>query len=503
MKRLPLATGCAKLGQYDCFEYPTYEMKLREILQCAALLSFISLSGCISVPEPEYPTAISASTLVHADDPALVDDLERRTFDYFWQTVNPSNGLIPDRYPTPSFSSIAAVGFALTAYTIGIERGYISREQGSARTLITLKFFHDAPQGPESRGRSGFRGFFYHFLDMQNGSRYRNTELSTIDTALLISGALTSAAYFDSSDPTEVKIRTLADDLYRKVDWNWASHDDGGVAMGWNPETGLMQKSWLGFNEGMLIYLLGLGSPTHPLTDSSWQLWTTTYEKNWRFEFGQNYLAYPTLFVHQFTPVWVDLRGIKDAFMRAKGIDYFENARRATYANRGYAIANPKYWSAFSANLWGLTASDGPGLAYRPHGGKIRRFLGYAGRGIALFDDGTLAPNGAIGSLPFAPEIVLPAIAEMRNRYGGYLYSTYGFRDSFNPSFSWLPKTGKFVPRLGWFDVDYVGIDQGLIIGMVENYRSGLIWKLMRDNPYLRRGLLRAGFTGGWLESKK
>jgi hypothetical protein len=436
-----------------------------------------------------------------AADMAMLEDIEHRSFNYFWATANPANGLVPDRYPTPSPTSIAAVGFALTAYPIGVERGYITRQQALARVRTTLAFFHDAPQGRQRHGKAGFHGFFYHFLDMQTGRRYRHCELSTIDTALLIAGVLVVENYFNGADPAEAEVRRLADELYRGVDWAWSAHADGGVTMGWTPESGAMVGNWHGYNEGILIYLLGLGSPTHPLGDAGWRVWISTYPQNWRTEYGQTYLAYPTLFVHQFTPVWVDPRGIRDAFMREKGIDYFENTRRATYANRAYAIANPLRWAGYGERLWGLTASDGPGGGWRSFRGQRRRFLGYAARGIGHFDDGTLAPNGPIGSIAFAPEIVLPAITEMRRRFGEHLYSSYGFLDAFNPSVEFSTATGTVVKGLGWFNGDYLGIDEGLIVAMIENYRTGLVWKLMRNDPYIRRGLERAGFRGGWLQT--
>lgn len=434
-------------------------------------------------------------------DKVMLEDLEHRTFNYFWETADPVNGLIPDRFPTPSFASIAAVGFALTAYPIGAERGYITRAQAADRVRRTLKFFLNSRQGPERHGQTGFHGLYYHFLDLKTGQRYRDSELSTIDTALLMAGVLTSAQYFTALEPVEVEIRRVADELYRRVDWSWITHADGGVAMGWRPEAGPMRDNWKGYNEGILIYILGLGSPTHPLPDTAWSVWTSTYADNWRSEYGQTYLAYPTLFVHQFTPIWIDPRGIRDSFMRARDLDYFENSRRATYANRAYAIANPEGWSGYGERLWGLTASDGPGDTRHSYHGKRQQFSGYSARGIALFDDGTLAPNGPIGSIAFAPELAIPAITEMKQRFGDHLYSTYGFLDAFNPSFKFKSVTGTVIKGLGWFDVDYLGIDEGLIISMIENYRSGMIWALMRTNPYLRRGLERAGFSGGWLEA--
>jgi hypothetical protein len=202
--------------------------------------------------------------------------------------------------------------------------------------------------------------------------------------------------------------------------------------------------------------------------------------------------------------VWLDFRNLQDAYMRRRGIDYFENSRRATYAQQAYAIANPDGWIGYGQNVWGLTACDGPGDMTLAIGGRPRELHGYAARGLSSYDDGTLAPTAMVSSLPFAPEIVLPGIRALRARYGAAIYRDYGFIDAFNPSF---PATahaasGTQVPGVGWVDVDYLGIDQGPIVGMIENQRSELLWKVMRQSAYLRRALLRAGFTGGWLEAR-
>jgi hypothetical protein len=339
---------------------------------------------------------------------------------------------------------------------------------------------------------------------MATGQRYANTELSTIDTSLLIAGVLTAATYFDRGDAGEVEARALADDLYRRVDWTWAMSDASGlVAMGWKPDTGLYAAGWRGYNEAMILYVLGLGSPTHPLPDTAWAAWAASYAPAWKREYGQTYLSFPPLFGHQYSHVWIDFRGIQDAFMRAHGSDYFQNSRAATYAQQAYAVANPLGWKDYGASVFGVTACDGPGMLTASYQGQIRSFLGYAGRGMGgteTFDDGTLAPTGVAASIAFAPEIVVPALIEMQRRYGDALYSTYGFLDAFNPSYPGsAPQHGHVVAGLGWFDTDYLGIDQGPIVAMAENYRSELIWKLMRTNPYLRAGLGRAGFTGGWL----
>jgi hypothetical protein len=469
-----------------------------------------------SAPAPAAPTSRTPTPTAEASgalaepqavlfDPFL-SELEERTFRYFWETANPQNGLIPDRYPTPSFASIAAVGFGLTAYPIGVERQYITRAEARDRVLATLKFFVRAPNE---------HGFFYHFLDMKTGARANDSEVSTVDTALLLAGMLFCQSYFDTQHPREVQIRKLIDEIYRRVDWTWAQPRPPVVALAWTPESGFSGIDWQGYNEAMLVYLLALGSPTHPISPQAWDMWTRTYDKHWGTLYDQTYLSFGPLFGHQYTHVWVDFRGIRDAFMRAHGIDYFENSRRATYTQRRYAIANPKHWQAYGKNIWGFSASDGPGGS-EPYGGQEASFMRYAARGVGvgrIVDDGTIAPTAAISSLPFAPEIVLPATLEMYHRFGSSIFSVYGFLDAFNASFdntpdavgqshthvpdSTIPDPHK--PYNGWVDQDYIGIDEGPILAMIENYRSDLVWRVMRNDPYLRTGLEKAGFSGGWL----
>jgi len=427
-------------------------------------------------------------------DPLLAD-LEERTFRFFWDTANPKNGLVPDRYPTPSFASIAAVGFALTAYPVGVERGYITRAQAGQRVLATLRFLAHAPTQ---------QGFFYHFLDMRTGARANESEISTVDTSLLLAGVLFCHGYFDRQNPRESEIRRLGGEIYRRVDWPWAQPRPPAIALAWTPEHGFSTLDWNGYNEAMLVYLLALGSPRHPIGPAAWMFWTSTYEKHWGTLYDQTYLGFAPLFGHQYTHVWVDFRGIRDAYMREHGLDYFENSRRATYTQRRYAIANPQHWRAYGKNIWGLSASDGPGPASEPYRGKEASFLTYAARGVGvarIVDDGTIAPTAAISSLPFAPEIVMPATLAMYQRFGSSIYSSYGFLDAFNPSFAVSDRRYRGLKDAGWVDPDYIGIDEGPILAMIENYRSELIWCVMRGDPYLRQGLERAGFSGGWLES--
>jgi hypothetical protein len=437
----------------------------------------------------------------------MMADVERRTFQWFWDSANPGNGLIPDHYPGPSFSSIASVGFGLTAYGVGVEHGYITRAQAVDRTLTTLRFFASAQQNDSEDDATGYHGFFYHFLDMRTGKRFaRWTELSSVDTTLLLGGVLFAQSYYDRDTPKEKEIRTLADQIYRRVDWTWMQPRAPLISMGWTPGGKFIDADWKGYDEGMLIYILALGSPTHAISGDAWPAWTGTYPKQWGRFYGQTFLNFAPLFGHQYSEAWVDFRGIRDAWSRAHDLDYFENGRRAVYAQRAYAIANPEHWTGYGETVWGLTACNGPGdITLNLPGKGERKFDGYTARGAGLdyvSDDGTIAPTAAGGSIAFAPELVVPALQAMQERYGDDVYDRYGFVDAFNPSFDtdMQPKEGLVVRGKGWFDTLQIGIDQGPIVLMIENWRSGFVWKVMRRNPYVRKGLERAGFSGGWLE---
>ncbi|QXD15149.1 hypothetical protein GQ464_017355 [Rhodocaloribacter litoris] len=465
-----------------------------------ALLAFSCLNAACDTER-----RASSETAGLRDDP-FVEDLSARTFRWFWETTNPANGLVPDRAPEPPFSSIAAVGFGLTAYGVGVERGYVSRQEAAERTLTTLRFFWEAPQGPEPAGRAGYRGFFYHFLDMETGERFRTTELSTIDTALLMAGVLFAQAYFDRDDPTEAAIRAYADSLYRRVEWPWFQRDRAPlITMGWHPERGFGRAAYEGYNEAMILYILALGSPTHPIAPDVWDAWTSTYL--WGDFYGYEHVQFSPLFGHQYSHVWIDYRGIFDDYMREKGIDYFENSRRATLSQRAYAIDNPRGFRDYGENIWGLTACDGPAGATFVVNGDSVRFHRYWARGASLRhinDDGTIAPTAAGGSVPFAPDVTLAALKAMRDRYGDRVYNEYGFVDAFNPTFTFEAETefGVVDPEYGWFDGQQLGIDQGPILLMLENFRSELVWETMKKSPYIVRGLCRAGFRGGWLEGR-
>jgi len=483
---------------------------MRVLKSAVAVFTSLLLVACsASLPtratQAATPRVADSRSADSRSNEAIVEDLQHRTFNWFWETTNARNGLVPDRWPTKSFSSIAAVGFGLTAYGIGAERGWISREAAAQRTLTTLQWFLQAPSGPQASGVTGHKGFYYHFLDMESGERFEKVELSTVDTTLFLAGALFAQSYYDRDDATEAAIRAAAEELYRRPEWKWALARPPRISMGWTPERGLHDYDWNGYNEAMIVLILALGSPTHPVNADTWTEYTRTYR--WDTFYGQEHLNFAPLFGHQYSHVWIDFRGIQDAYMREKGIDYFENSRRATLAQRAYAIDNPGKWRDYGENIWGLTACDGPMDATVTIDGRERSFKSYTARGAAageINDDGTVAPTAAASAIVFTPEISIAAIREMSTRYGDNLYGKYGFLDSFNPTLRETRelKHGRVDPNAGWFDLDYLGIDQGPIIAMIENHRSELVWRMMKKNPHVIRGLKRAGFTGGWMEGK-
>ncbi len=426
--------------------------------------------------------------MVYAD----LETIQREAFSYFLHETNPQNGLVLDKTAPEWPASIAATGLALAAYPVAVEHGFMTRAAAIERILATLRFLWNSPQGPESDA-TGFHGFYYHFIDMQTGRREWQCELSTVDSALLFAGALTAGAYFSAAALEEQEIRALADALYRRADWPWAQNGGATVTHGWKPESGFLPWRWEGYDEALILYILGLGSPTHPLLESSYAAWASTYR--WEHSYGYDYLYAGPLFTHQLSHVWVDFRGIQDTFMRSRGIDYFENSRRATYVQREYAIDNPLKFAHYGAHCWGLTASEGPGPDTLIVAGIERRFYDYVGRGVPFGpDDGTLAPWAVAASLPFAPEIVLPALDYCVHDLKLTEANRYGFKASFNPTYPGVSGNAH-----GWVSPFHFGLNEGPTILMIENYRSGLLWRLMRDCPYVVTGLRRAGFTGGWL----
>jgi hypothetical protein len=422
-------------------------------------------------------------------DELLLDGLQRAAFGYFVQAANPANGLVADTSREGSPVSIAVVGFALAAYPSAVERGWMTRADAVARSLAALRFFHGSDQSGSPQA-TGYKGFYYHFLDLRTGARVWRSELSMIDTALLIAGALTASMYFSSSTSDEIELRELVDVLYRRIDWRWAQGGAVTIRQGWKPECGFLHYGWEGYSEAIVLYVLALGSPTHPLEDACYQAWTATYQ--WENLYGHDVLYAGPLFVHQFSHAWIDLRDVRDRFMREKRSDYFENSRRATYVQREYAQRNPYELAGYDENGWGLNAGDGPSDELSDGAREPRRLFGYSARGVPYGpDDGTLSCGAVLASLPFAPEIVLPAVRNMIGRYPE-MVAGQKLASGFNPSLA--GPDGR-----AWVSPGHYGLDQGIVVMMIENYRTQLIWRLMRDCPHVTSGLRRAGFRGGWL----
>jgi len=426
-------------------------------------------------------------------DDALLDTLQRHSFEYFRHETNPKNGLVRDRSQPESPASIAAVGFALASYPVGVERGWMTRAEAKERTLAVLRFFWNSAQG-KTADATGYKGFYYHFLDMETGQRDGDCELSTIDTTFLLAGMLATAAYFEGEGEDEREIRTLADALYCRADWQWAQNGGATVTHGWKPE-GFLQFRWEGYDEALLLYMMGLGSPTFPLLPASYAAWASTYQ--WKEIYDREYLYGGPLFIHQYSHLWLDFRGIQDDFMRSKNSDYFENSRRAAYIHQQYAVNNPLGFAGYGAHFWGLTASDGPGPATREIDGIERIFFDYVARGVPYGpDDGTVAPWAAVASLPFAPEIVLPTIRHFMEVYP-QVTGKYCLKCSFNLTFT--PESPQSRDKVGWTSQHHYGINLGPVVLACENHRTGLPWRLMRSCPAIVAGLRRAGFAGGWL----
>ena len=408
---------------------------------------------------------------------AILDSLQYGAFRYAWDEANPTTGLLRDRSQSGSPCSIASQGFGFSAICIAVDHGWVTRSAAAARVLTTLQTYWNGPQGTAVNGMMGYKGLFYHFLDLTTGQRMWSSELSTIDTALLLAGILDAKQFFNGSDPAEVQIRSLADAIYQRVDWTFVATCSSccpAIWMGWKPESGFSGfGAWFGYNEGSIMYLLAIGSPTHPIPGCAWNgVWTATY--NWNTQYGYTYVIFPPLFGHQYSHCWIDFRTYQDAFMSSKGITYFENSRRATYAQRAYCIANPGHWAGYGPDMWGLTASDDPPPAplYVAHGAPP-----------AQDDNGTIAPTAAISSIAFTPEISIPFILNLWNNYKSQLWGPYGFRDAFNL-------------QVNWWGADVLGIDQGPITIMIENYRTARVWNRFMSNVEIRNALVLAGFTG-------
>jgi hypothetical protein len=427
-------------------------------------------------------------------DEEMLKELQRETFDYFLSEYNEETGLVADKTGPDSPASITVAGMTISVYIAGIERNFISKHEAARRILKVLKFMYEAEQST-GKNATGYKGFFYHFLKMDTGKRAWKSELSTIDTTFFIAGALSAAAYFSGDNETESAIRQLANDLYLRVDWQWALNGDTTLSHGWSPESGFLPYRWDdNYSEALLMYVLALGSPSHPINVAGYNKWTSTFQL--KRVYNLDYLYAGPLFIHQFSHIWIDFRGIQDDFNRKAGFDYFENSKRATYVHREYAIENPKSFNGYGAFCWGLTASDGPGNQQLTIENIQRTFYGYLARGAPFGpDDGTVSPWAVVASLPFAPEIVIQTIRHAIERLDLKRHRLYGFDASFNPTYP--EKTDN---TNGWISPYRFGLNQAPIFLMIENYYSKQLWEIMKKSLPVVNGLKAAGFTCGWLD---
>jgi hypothetical protein len=426
--------------------------------------------------------------VIDLPDDELLDRLQRAAFAYFDTTTNAQNGLVADTSRANSPCSIAVVGFALSCYPIAVSRGWLTRQAAAERVLATLQFFAGSAQSDEPDA-TGHRGFYYHFLDMQHGRRVWQCELSLIDTALLLAGMLTAALFFDG-EGTESVLRAVARALYSRVDWTWALNGGDTLAQGWRPETGFLHYGWEGYNEATILYVLAIGSPTYPLPASSFAKWTFTYQ--WENLLGVDTLYSGPLFTHLFSHAWIDFRGIRDQFMREVDSDYFNNTKSAVAIQREYAARNPHEFIGYCRDLWGITAGDGPSNHEKVLTPRDRRFYGYMSRGAPYGpDDGTLAPWAMLATVPFEPAAALAGTRQLLRRYP-QVCSEDRFASGFNPS--------EVEDGAPWLSEGWYGLDQGLLVMMIENYRTGFIWDLTRRSEVFATGLKGAGFSGGWLD---
>ncbi|HVW10692.1 MAG TPA: glucoamylase family protein [Bryobacteraceae bacterium] len=428
-------------------------------------------------------------------DAEMLDGLQRATIHYFLKEFNPENGLIADTNRPGAPASIAVTGLGISVYIVAVERGVISRSDAVNKVLKILQFFDSSRQSPDPDA-TGYNGFYYHFLDIQTGRRADQSELSTIDTAMLIAGILHASTYFAGDQSGERKIRKLAAQLYRRVNWQWALNGAATLSHGWKPESGFLPSRWdCGYSEALILYILAAGSPSFPIEPEGYREWLSSFEI--KTAYGLKYIYAGPLFIHQLSHMWIDFRGIRDAINRKSGIDYFENSRRATYVQRQYAIDNPRKFAQYGEYAWGLTASDGPGPAHRKVDGRDRTFYGYLARGAPLGpDDGTISPWAVAASIPFAPEIVIDTLRHVIERFELQGRTPYGLDASFNPTF---PE--KKANRHGWVSPWIFGLNQAPIVLMIENFQSALIWQAMRRCPHIRNGLRRLGFRGPQLEA--
>lgn len=401
-----------------------------------------------SPARPPLPTKLSK------EDEQFLQELEKANFSYFWEQANPQTGLVKDRCNVRAkdngvVASIAATGFGLTALCIGEKQGFITLTEARGRVLVTLQFlWKKLPQ---------HRGFFYHFANLNTGERLWDSEVSSVDTAILLCGVLTCRAHF--RDP---EIQQLAHAIFNRVDWTWLSADTTLLPHGWTPEIGFLPYRWDDYSELMMMYLLGLGSYSHPLAKETWDAW-----KRSTFEYdGLRYIgSFAPLFVHQYSQAWFDFRRKRDKYA-----DYFQNSIIATDVHRRFCLELGKQFPIYSEDVWGVTASD-----------SVKGYVVWGGPPATGPIDGTVVPSAAAGSLPFIPQAAMRVLNTIKNRFGENVWCRYGFVNAFNPV-------------KNWYDSDVVGIDTGITLTMAVNARTGFVWETFMKNPEAIRGMDRAGF---------
>jgi len=434
---------------------------IRRLVAAAGVLSIFATAAVAQVPQPRFKPRPAAK--ISKDDDRFLEDLSRRSFMYLWEQSHPETGLTLDRTKTDgsrkpvqegySVASGAATGFALTGLCIAADRKWVPRDQAVKRARTTLKFY--AERSPH------IEGWFYHFVDWSNGKRHRRSEISSIDTALLLGGILTVKQCFAK----EKEIASLADTIYDRIDFPWMLDGDKYLlSHGWRDESGFIKTRWIRFSEHPILYILAIASRTKPIPAEAWQAW----ERN-PTEYGQYkwYSGGAPLFVHQYPQAWLDLRGRKDS--HSPFVNYYENSITATRAHRQFCIDLGKEFPGYTENIWGISASDSA-TGYVAWGGPPRH------RRI----DGSVVPYTAAGSLMFTPDISLPALKEMKAKYGDTIYGKYGFADAFNPN-------------NGWVDPDVIGIDLGITLIGAENLRSGKVWHWFMQNKEIVETLDRIG----------
>ncbi|MCK9422879.1 MAG: hypothetical protein M0Q38_09785 [Bacteroidales bacterium] len=457
-------------------------------MEVSKVILFVVFTFAISTAQPQQLVFKSKGKVNYpltSGEKSMLDSIQHKTFLFFLNEHHPKTGIVKDRTTSASPCSIAATGFGIPSFAIGAERNWITREQAAEITLRILKFFANSVQSTDKKA-TGYEGFYYHFLVMKDGTREWNCELSSVDTGLLMMGIIFARNYYNLDNNIETQIRKLATLLLGRTNWNFMklpAKDKfaNTISMGWTPEDGLADYGWSGYDEALFLYVLAAGSGMEN-AEQSYKAWLKSYKWYTPYK-GLSHVAFPPLFGHQFSQAFIDYRGLVDEYMKEKGIDYFENSRRATYAQRQYATDNPKGWIGYDSLCWGVTASDGPDGKYNF---DDKKFLGYAGRGTSgpdynYYDDGTIAPYASLSSLPFAPEIVLPTIKSMNEKYGKKLWGKYGYYDAFNPTAKWI-------------DNDFLGIDEGPMLIMIENFRTGLVWNYVMKDPIIQNGLNKLGY---------